>query len=370
MENKKKFVILIVDDNIQNLQLAGDTLKEVGYTTALANNANLALDFLKRKEADLILLDILMPEINGFELCKRLKSQDSTKHIPIIFLTAKTEIDDMVKGFEYGAVDYVTKPFNTKELVTRVSTHLELKLTKDQLVQKVEELNIANQTKDKFFSIIAHDLSNLFGSFINLMAMWDYYKTGGTPENVFVNTLNSIQSSAKTGYDLLVNLLNWSRAQTGRLDIKPIKLNLKQLVENNLKLLESNANEKNMNISLNIPDDIMIYVDKNMFNTIIRNLLSNAIKFTPNGGKIEINSQAREEYTEIVIIDTGVGIEKENIPKLFRIDQKLKTKGTNKERGTGLGLVLCKEFIDKNNGEIWVESVPNEGSRFFLRFPN
>ncbi|MCB1193901.1 MAG: hybrid sensor histidine kinase/response regulator [Leptospiraceae bacterium] len=383
MEQDKKFLILIVDDNFENLQVLGSSLQTVGYTLTLAPSGTIALDFLKKKKPDLILLDIMMPEIDGYEVCKIIKSNDETKDIPIIFLTAKTDVDNIVKGFEYGAVDYITKPFNKKELLIRVSTHLELKNTKDkliqkmnelkftkeQLVQKVVELDLANQTKDKFFSIIAHDLSNLFGSFINLMEMWKFYKNG-YPEDKFVKTLNSIQSSARTGYELLVNLLDWSRTQTGKIDFKLEKLNLKHIIEENFVLLESNANKKNINLVMDISEGVMINADRNMINTVIRNLISNAIKFTLNGGKIEIISEVKKNFVEIIVKDNGIGMEEEDIKKLFRIDTKHRTLGTNDEKGTGLGLNLCKEFINKHGGKIWVNSIPNIGSQFFISLPH
>ncbi|MCB1193052.1 MAG: hybrid sensor histidine kinase/response regulator [Leptospiraceae bacterium] len=376
MENNKKPLILIVDDRLDNLQVLNDTLKAANYSLAVANNGAIAIEFLKKRKPDLILLDIEMPDMDGYEVCKSIKSDQETTSIPIIFLTVKTEVDSIVKGLEYGAVDYITKPFNTKELLARVSTHIELKLSKEkletaleQLNQKAQELDLANKTKDKFFSILSHDLSNIFGSFNNLMEIWKFYKRGA-PEESFVKILVNVENSAKMGYDLLVNLLEWSRIQTGKIDFKPKKLKLKEIVEGSFKLLGNNAGTKNITLSLNIPEIATIYADPNMLGIIIRNLVSNAIKFTPSGGKVEVISEEKDGFTEISVADNGVGISQENIAKLFRIDSQHKTNGTNKERGTGLGLILCKEFIDKHNGEIWVHSLPGKGSQFFIKFPN
>ncbi|MCP5495877.1 MAG: response regulator [Leptospiraceae bacterium] len=367
-QDNKSPLILLVDDNMENLQVLENLLGIQGYRTALARSGKFAMDFLRKNKPDLILLDIMMPEIDGYEVCKEFKNDEEAKDIPIIFLTAKTGIDSIVKGFECGAVDYVTKPFNSRELFTRVSTHLELKLTQEKLLQKVEELDTANATKDKFFSIIGHDLSNLFGSFLNIMEMWRYYKNG-VPEDQFVKVLNSVQNSAEMGYTLLLNLLEWSRLQTGRMPFKQERIHLKQMVEETFRLLESNAMKKNIEMSLNIPEDITIFADINMLDTTIRNLVSNAIKFTPNGGEISVSSERKDSFIEIAVKDSGVGIEPENLQKIFQIDTKHKTFGTNKERGTGLGLILCKEFVEKHKGEINVNSTPNEGSQFFIRLP-
>ncbi|MCB1189613.1 MAG: hybrid sensor histidine kinase/response regulator [Leptospiraceae bacterium] len=367
MDDTKKSIILIVDDNFENLQVLGNTLKERGYIPAFAQSGEIALNYLKKKKPDLILLDVMMPEMDGYEVCKILKKNEETKDIPVIFLTAITEIDAVVKGFEYGGVDYVTKPFNVKELMTRISTHLELKNTKEKLLQKVSELELANKTKDRFFSIIGHDLSNLFGSFINLMDIWEVYKEESVES--IERSLLSIQNSAERGYSLLVNLLDWSRSQTGKLDFKPEILNLKKIVDENLELLGNNANNKNITLSSFIGESICIFADKNMLNTIIRNLMSNAIKFTPVGGKVEVNSGINKDYVEITISDNGIGIHPEDISKLFKIDVDHKTLGTKNEQGTGIGLILCKEFIEKHNGKIWVESILNKGSNFYVSLP-
>ena len=372
------FQILIIDDNPHNLQVLGNTLKANGYHPLFAKSAYQAFKLLKEKQPQLILLDIMMPEMDGFEVCQRLKANKNTNGIPIIFLTAHADTEKIIRGFQLGAVDYVTKPFNTEELITRIQTQLKLKTSEERLKQKIEELEVikqelvstvsqlreANATKDKFFSIISHDLGNLFTGLIGLS---DSIVEHQQPVNQD-NNLSMLQDCANRGYNLLKNLLEWSRLQTGKINAHPEVMNIEFFVKTNIELLSSQIASKNINLTVAL-EAKMVLVDGYMFNTVIQNLLANAIKFTPQDGQIEIGSHLQATEVEISVKDTGVGIAPPAINKLFRIDIHHSTKGTAGELGTGLGLILCKEFIEKNNGRIWVESVEGQGSQFYIHLP-
>ncbi|RKZ49388.1 MAG: hypothetical protein DRR16_26330 [Candidatus Parabeggiatoa sp. nov. 3] len=182
--------------------------------------------------------------------------------------------------------------------------------------------------------------------------------------------LKIILQTSKTGYNLLKNLLEWSRFQTGRMVFHPEEINLKELVDANIALLNSNAVAKDIQIFSDILETTGVFADENMLNTIIRNLLSNAIKFTPEKGSIEIGCCEKEAHVEIAIKDTGVGINSQDIKKLFRMDISYSTQGTGQEKGTGLGLILCQEFVEKHGGKIWVDSELGKGSRFYITFPH
>ncbi len=358
-------LILIVDDMPLNLQILGNILDKNNYRTALAQNGEQVLNFVKKKLPDLILLDVMMPGIDGFMVCKILQQNPLTCEIPIIFITAKTEKEDIVKGLECGAVDYITKPFNSKELITRVNTHLDLKTAKIKLSQKITELKQANATKDKIFSIITHDLKDLFNVLL------------GFSEELMINMnidvsekkdIQIIQQISQQGNNLLTNLLTWSRLQTETINFQPEKLNLFNVFAGHISL-ETYAKTKNIKIYNNIPTDILIFINEKVLNIIIHNLLSNAIKFTPKNGTITISSYKKYNKIETLITDTGVGIKPQNLDKVFRVDTNYKTSGTDGENGTGLGLILCKELIDKHDGSIWVESEENKGSKFYFTFP-
>jgi len=224
-------------------------------------------------------------------------------------------------------------------------------------------LLILNSTKDRFFSIIAHDLRNPFHTVkgFSEILLNDLEKL--EPEKI-KKYIQFIFNSSTNGSNLLENLLQWSRSQTGSIPFNPAKLNLFELTEEIIKLLEANAHKKNIKIEQLIEPEIVVFADQNMLMTVFRNLISNAIKFTGENGKITLQSHIQDQQIEVSITDSGIGIPCEIIPKLFRIDTNITTKGTSNETGTGLGLILCKEFIEKHKGKIWVESNQNEGSSF------
>ena len=231
--------------------------------------------------------------------------------------------------------------------------------------RKFRELNA---TKDKFFSIIAHDLKNPFNDLIGFTQLLatNIYKYDKNKIEQFVQI---IHQSSKLAYGLLENLLEWSRAQTETLKFNPEYIDLKKIIQENIELLNSNAQNKHIKISSAIEKTTLVYADKNMVHTIVRNLISNAIKYTNNGGFVNITGRVEPHWVEIFIEDNGIGIEQKNIQKLFRIDESYTTPGTQREKGTGLGLVLCKEFIDKNGGAIKVESRPGKGTTFSFTLP-
>ena len=183
------------------------------------------------------------------------------------------------------------------------------------------------------------------------------------------NFINIIFDTSKNAYSLLENLLEWSRSQTGNIKITPDHISLFELVKENLSLMKGIAEKKNLNLVNKVDVSSTAYADSNMVKTVIRNLVSNAIKYTPNNGTITISSEQNGKSVKLSVSDTGVGIEKHNIDKLFKVDENFSTKGTNNEIGTGLGLVLCKEFIVKNSGNISVESSPDKGSNFIIMLP-
>jgi signal transduction histidine kinase/ligand-binding sensor domain-containing protein len=231
--------------------------------------------------------------------------------------------------------------------------------------QKLEELNAE---KDKFFSILAHDLKNPFS---NLYSMSELISGNynDLEEEEKVKMLKSINKSAEFIYNLLENLLTWSKSQRGRIEYNPTIFNLTGLIQVNINLHKVPAETKGVILKSDLKDDIQAYGDREMINTVLRNLINNAVKFTDKGGSVEIFVNKQDEYIEVQVKDEGVGISPENLQKLFHIDVKFKSKGTKGETGTGLGLILCKEFVEKNGGKIRVESKEGEGSSFFFTIP-
>jgi signal transduction histidine kinase len=239
---------------------------------------------------------------------------------------------------------------------------------KEELERLNNDLDAANSTKDKFFSIIAHDLRNPIFSFRQVIdLLQENFDTFDESERK--DFIGLMKKSSERVYMLLENLLTWSRSQRGIIEFKPEKFDLSALVNLTVDLLSAQATKKGIELINLIPEEIIIYADSNMINTMLRNLMSNAIKFTEKGGKVEIGATLNNDSVEIYVKDNGVGMDKATSAKLFRIDEAFTTEGTNEEVGTGLGLILCKEFIEQHNGEISVESTPNQGSKFKIIIP-
>jgi signal transduction histidine kinase len=225
-----------------------------------------------------------------------------------------------------------------------------------------------NATKDKFFSIIAHDLKNPFNNILASSNLLVSHINTMAPNHV-LKSVAAINNSANSAYKLLENLLEWSRAQTGLIEFKQERTILKNDIDLACEITESIALNKNISLDLNISQSIEVFADRNMLNTILRNLITNALKYTNKGGVIKIRAYSQDNNIIVSVIDNGVGIEPAIMDNLFNIRQKVSTVGTERETGTGLGLLLCKEFIEKHGGEIWVDSELGKGSEFKFTLP-
>ena len=238
--------------------------------------------------------------------------------------------------------------------------------------EKIREINTelteSNKTKDKFFSIISHDLRGPLSGLMQLFEILaDEYSS--LEEEEKFKLISEAAASAKRTYNLMENLLDWSRVQSGKMEYQPERINLLQLVNDVTSLYNQNIKNKNIRLEINIHNNISVFADKKMSETVLRNLISNAIKFTYPNGSISLASEKKDDFVIMIIGDTGVGISKENLPNLFRLDVSHSTKGTENESGTGLGLILCKELVQRQGGRIWIESKLNEGSTFHFTIP-
>jgi len=361
VEKEKYFKILIVDDVPKNIQVAANILQKHGYRMAFAQSGETALSQTRNHRFDLILLDIMMPGMDGFEVCRQLRQNSVSKDVPVIFLTAKNDTDSIIRGFESGATDYVTKPFNGAELSARVRTHLELSHTR----RKLEE---ANAAKNKFFSIIAHDLKNPFHSLIgvsrHLLSKYDQIS-----EDRKRDYLQLIHNTSEHTYQLLENLLDWSRIQTERMEWNPMEIGIDAIAHEAIAVHEPLAKKKNILLDSTVRENVTAFADPNMIMTVMHNLVSNAIKFTNEGGSVNIKSTTIDNFESVSVCDTGIGMNDSLQKMLFRIDTHNTRPGTDNEHGTGLGLILCRDFVEKNGGQICVESLPNKGSTFVFTLP-
>jgi len=243
-----------------------------------------------------------------------------------------------------------------------------LAMLNEQLRESEGELKKLNSSKDKFFSIIAHDLRSPFSSLLGFSEFLAQDINDLTTEEISTFA-GKIHESARNVFSLLENLLQWSRIQTGRMSFEPVLFNLANRINQCGEILSDNCLNKNIELVTAIEPDYMVFADENMVTSVIQNLLGNAIKFTRPGGRITLSAREAGDFIEVKVKDTGVGMNDADKAKLFRIDIHHTTAGTNDERGTGLGLVLCNELISKNKGKMWVESTLGQGSSFYFTLP-
>lgn len=571
--------IIIVDDTPESLEMLSQLLMIKGYNIHPVTSGQEALPAIHDMQPDLVLLDIMMPDMNGFEVCRHLKADAQTRDIPVIFISALHEAIDKVKAFEAGGVDYVTKPYQVDEVLARVGTHLKLrdsqrdlerqntqlqqanaqlacevserKQTEETLQQRNRELLLLNQvsqmsssslelehvldtilgeiqrlldvfslsfwlidettgelvcmqakgpgneeliqqrlplgrgitgwvaqngecviipdtwederhfkgvdkktgvairsmlsiplrvkgevigvinlvdlrvghftqddllllepiaataassiknarlyttaqqeiaerkrveevlrnlnqelkqvndSKDKFFSIISHDLRSSFHVLLGYTQLC-VQKQGTSQYDTLQEDLEKLLNSAEKLYALLENLLTWSRIQRGVMEYEPEPVDLYEVAEDNVDLFLSKAHQKNVALTSSVPPATSAYADFNMIKTVVRNLTSNALKFTNAGDSIVISAWPDEQFVQLAIADTGIGMDEEIKSTLFRIDTQYTSTGTAGEKGTGLGLILCKELVERNGGRIWVESEQEKGATFRFTLP-
>ncbi len=358
--------ILAVDDELLNIELLRFIIERQGFNYTGTSTIAQFMASLEQQIPDLILLDVVMPNTNGFEFCKQLKKTPEYADIPVIFITGKIKVKDKVEGFEAGGVDYVTKPFNELELMARIKTHVDLKRAKNRIEIQAENLRQSNALKDRMFSIIGHDLRSPLSA---AKLKMDFILRGiidPTAEDFKEKTVYELLTTMDESLDLLQNLLGWAKSESGKIHIIPEVLDLHDLAAQTFRLLKLGSEHKNITLTNNVPKDTYVNADMNTIKTVLRNLVSNAIKFTPTDGEIKLNAVLKGDRTIIEIEDNGQGIPKEDIPKILNPNEHFSKLGTNNEPGTGLGLVLCQRFVDSNGGTLKIKSTVGKGSTFYF----
>lgn len=366
----QEYKILIVDDVLSNVLLLKVLLTGEKYTIVTANNGKQALEQVEKEKPDLILLDVMMPDINGFEVAKILKSQSETSEIPIIFLTALNSTPDIVKGFQTGGNDFISKPFNKEELLIRVKHQISLIAAKRFIVAQTEELRKTIIGRDKLYSVIAHDLRSPMGSIkmvLNMLTMSLPKEVIG--EEMF-DLLNTANQTTEEVFGLLDNLLKWTKSQIGRLNVVYQDYNIVEMIEGIIEIFTMLGELKQIKIRfIDHEDKFFVRADIDMIKTVLRNLISNAIKFSHDHSEIWIDLTVADGNAVVSVKDFGCGMDEDQQKKLLHTDTHFSTFGTNNEEGSGLGLLLCVDFVEKNGGRLWFESTKGEGSTFYFTVP-
>ena len=374
--------ILVVDDVSQNIQVIGNILYENNYQVSFALSGPEALTLLNHENYDLILLDILMPGMDGYEVCKIVKANEKISHIPIIFLTAKSDTDSILKGFELGAVDYLSKPFNTKELLARVKTQIELKKQREQLeninelleekvkirtteLQKAnEQLQKLEQAKGKFLNLISHELRtplNVINGFIEIL-----YPS--LKETEYEQTIKTLMSVTDKLISLSETALLITELQLGEYLIEFTDVDISEISLKVATTYDAAMKEKDIRLIANFDENArIIHGDDELIRNSVNKILQNAIKFTPKYGLIQIQSTKNDLFVELIVTNSGDGFSEETLEKLFEIFAI--DKMTNFSDGFGLGLASVKLAMEVQSGRIEVKNHAEGGASVTLMFP-
>lgn len=367
--NPSEYKILIVDDVMSNVLLLKVLLTNEKFAIATASNGRQALEQVEKENPDLVLLDVMMPDMSGFEVAQHLKSNPNTADIPIIFLTALNSTADIVKGFQVGANDFISKPFNKEELIIRVTHQISLVAAKRLILSKTEELQRTIAGRDKLYSVIAHDLRSPMGSIKMVLNMLILNLPSEKIGAEMYELLTMANQTTEDVFSLLDNLLKWTKSQIGKLNVVYQDVDLVEVTDGVIEIFSMVASLKKIRIREMKPEKMMVNADIDMLKTVVRSLLSNAIKFSKENSEVLVKMEEVDGMAVVSVQDYGCGISEEGQKKLLHTDTHFSTFGTNNEEGSGLGLLLCKDFVVKNGGKLWFTSKEGEGSIFSFSIP-
>lgn len=361
-------VILVVDDSKKNIQVVGSLLSDAGYEIMPAISGKEAFDRLQGHLPDLILLDLMMPEMDGLEVCRHLKNDPRTQEIPVIFLTASNEMNHLIEAFSAGAVDYVTKPFNTAELLARVKTHLELKQAREALVNYSNRLQTLNREKSEFMGIAAHDLRNPLN---NLMGCLDAMKGTHRMDPSTHQTLMNIMCQAVNHMlHLVESYLDVNAIESGEWKLNMVACDLREIADAVMDSFQTKAHAKHQALRLQQPNaPVWAEVDRECAFEVISNLVSNAVKYSQPGKDISVRLRIMEAWARFEVQDQGPGLTPKDKERLFTKFARLSAKPTGDEHSTGLGLSIVKKMVELMHGRVWCESEPGCGTTFVVEWP-
>ncbi len=363
--------ILIVDDNPENLSVLFDILKAESYQVLIAQTGYIALEVLNKVIPDVILLDIRMEGLDGFETCRQIKANPKTQDIPVLFISALSELQDKITGFKAGAVDYITKPFQHEEVLVRVQTHITNRKLVKELQEKNKQLDELNASKDRFFGLIAHDLRNPLQSLLYFTEQLreKISLLDDTHKPVFDDLHQLILQNSTSLYLLIENLVEWVKIQLNHIQFHPKRSNLVVLAHRCVASLADSLSNKAIQVEMDFPKHLYAEVDEEMMLLVFWNVITNAIKFSHPDSKIQFSLKEEGDQIVIEVLDEGVGIPPSIQESLFRIDKKIATAGTQGEQGTGLGLLITGEYIHRHGGTLELVAQKPHGTCVTIYIP-
>lgn len=354
--------ILIVEDSELNLFMLKGILEREAFNVFSASADSEALETLEKERIDLILMDVMLGDSNGYDLTMKLKSLERHKHIPVIFITNLRSPEDVVRGFDSGGVDYVAKPFNKMELLQRIKHQIRLIASNQTITRQTEELKEAILNRDRMYAILAHDLRSPISSLkmiFNILTVQSASNDNGY--GAMINTGNDI---AEQLFSVLDNLLKWTKSSLGMLSYIPQQLDLNHLILGVVETLLPTAKLKDIRVDLDLQDGLEIYFDVDIMKSILRNLLINAVKFSHSASTIRLHLYREQDWAVVEVIDTGVGMSDDIQQQLHRQVSREGSVTPMHDQGKGLGLWVVYHFIHTHGGEFFFESKEHHGSRF------
>ena len=342
LERAMRRNILVVDDAPQNIHVLRETLKQ-DYRITAALSGEKALQIVENGgKPDVILLDIVMSGMSGYDVCRKLKENRESRDIPIIFISAKSEIVDKIKGFEVGGVDYVTKPFEPTEVLARVKTQIDLAESREIIEEK-------NHEQRELLHILCHDVANPLTTIL-----WTLNALKKNPDR-FEAVEPVIRSAVQNGIEV-VDLVRKMRATEEKV-IELAKINLRDSIEISVQMLDGRFREKNVELEISVDGSIEVLAERtSLINSVLNNALTNALKFSHPGAKVQIYNSINNEWIVLAIRDNGIGIPTKLISDLFDIGKSTSRTGTSGETGTGFGMSLMRKFVDAYKGKLAIDS--------------
>jgi signal transduction histidine kinase len=373
LQISRETTILMVDDVLSNLAALSDMLTTFGYNVQQARDGRSALESVKQDPPDLILLDIHMPDMDGYEVCKRLKTDERTRDIPVIFLSALSETENIVRGFEIGGVDYITKPFQFREVVVRVQNQMMLVYQRRQIealrAQDRQNFESLNRMKDQFIRMATHDLRNPLNVMLGYTHVLGRLEVAERDQALLKQSVENIRDSVAKMRTLVTDMLDLAQLETGsRLTLT--KVALAELLQRCLDSFHVLANQQKIELVYEAPpDDAYVMMDESYITRVIDNLVSNAIKYSPDGGEVAVRAWVRDDNAVIEVSDTGLGIHADDLPYVFDAFYRVQHQESENVEGSGLGLSIVKTIVEQHGGQITVQSELGQGSTFRVVLP-
>jgi signal transduction histidine kinase len=356
--------VLIIDDDELDRRAIKRALKRSGLTFEVheASDARSGIALAQASSFDCVLLDFRLPDMDGLAVVKKLAELNQNVAPAIVMLTGEGDEHIAVEALKSGIQDYLPKSSLTEAALGRAIS------TAVNLVDAQNQITELNRQKDRFYSILAHDLKSPFNALLGFSSMIAESAKNASREQL-ADWAQSFHQATEQVYDLLESLLEWSQLQRHEISYDPRDVNLHELIEGNRSLLAPLAAKKRIELASDVVPTLSAYGDQNMIDAVLRNLIANAIKFTETDGIVSILAKEDDDWVRVSVIDNGIGVSPERINRLFVLGEKTSTAGTEGEKGTGFGLLLCDEYVRKQGGKLLVESTLGEGSAFHFTLP-